>query len=507
MRLFIESIELTEIKEQLKQILQLAWITMVTQFMIILPTISSLMIAGHLNKESLAATGMGITVLNVMAFVVIIGLSTASEILFAQTNGSSNRSSMGITVQKSLLIKTLATFLLSSILVHTNSILLLFGQTEEISQMTHEFILACIPGMFGFTVLMVEIKYLQAQKIVKPCLITGLLANALHVSYNLAFVYGLQIGIRGCGIALSLTFWSWSLLLFAYIKISKIYKDTWSGIHFDCLRNWSSFLKYGLPGMLMLQIEMICFEIYAILSGLLGPVQLAIHIIANEVVNVFFNAVFGITTAATVQIANHLGDGDARKAKIATLLTIILAVVIPVLNSFILLSFHSVIPFIFSNDQNVISLAKPLLLIVCLEVIFDGMMVIEGGILRALGKHFYGAVINVCFLGILSIPMAIYLMFWTSLHVMGAWITLSCSTCIIATCFFIKIYFTDWEEEIKRAQFNAGVQDATGENKENTLLIDQSNNNFSKPTIVILRSIQATICVSIFIVSSVFSYF
>ncbi|KAK6168217.1 hypothetical protein SNE40_022089 [Patella caerulea] len=500
----------SEIKAELVQILKLAVITGFTQFLVVLPSIVSIMVSGHFDKQSLDAAGMGFCILNVFAFAVTNGLSTASETLFSQTHGSSNISLFGIVVQKSLLITIMSTFLIVPILIHTDSLLFLSGQSEELSSMSLDFIFACIPGIFGYDVLIIQMKYLQVQKIVTPCLLTGVMANILNAGYLSAFFFGSNIGLIGCGLSFSLTFWSWNLLLFVYIRITKVYKDSWTGLHTDCLRDWAVFLKYGIPGIFMVQVESISFEIYMLLAGLLGPVQLSSHTVLTSVGFIIYNTAFGAKMAATLQIGNHLGGGYGDKAKIATYATAILAVLFSTVVSLTLLILHKAIPQLFSKDDEVIALATSMFLFFCVVQFFNVLTTILSGVIHSIGRHLFGAIANIISLGIVAIPFAVYLMFWTSLGVLGAWIALFCGLCAIVVVFTIKISLIDWEVEVRRAQVNAGVQtnnQHTNQTESNSVVDEQTfmnetkNRRVSKSKIIGLRIVQASLCILILVIS------
>ena len=60
------------------------------------------------------------------------------------------------------------------------------------------------------------------------------------------------------------------------------------GWSWESLREWTQFYKLGLPGMALICLDWISFEISALVLGTLGEVELAINSVLINIMNVLF---------------------------------------------------------------------------------------------------------------------------------------------------------------------------------------------------------------------------
>ena len=326
----------------------------------------------------------------------ISGLSAGTETLLSQTSGSEHRNSLGIVIQRSLWIGFNLSFLACSVLVHAEFILIVLGQDVTLARACHEFILIALPCNFFFSTLYIQIKYLQSQKLVKCLVSIGIIANVMHVGYGILFIFVLELGAKGTAIALNATFLSWNIILFVYIKCSGSHQSTWTGLSMQSLDNWGAHLIISAPSAVMIGLKTCCFEVYTILVGLLGAVELSAYLILNSIYSVLFNVASGTLTAGNIQICNYLGGGNHKEAKIAAIATLYISVGLPLIYASLLVAIHPIIPYIFTEDNLVISMAKPCIVVYSVVLFLDGINIISSGVLRACGKQMFLAVTKCC---------------------------------------------------------------------------------------------------------------
>jgi hypothetical protein len=67
---------------------------------------------------------------------------------------------------------------------------------------------------------------------------------------------------------------AWYFIFFNYFKLVKIFaKIGWS---WKCLEDWSDFFKLSIPGLLMLLIEWLSYEIGTLLCSMIIPMFILI---------------------------------------------------------------------------------------------------------------------------------------------------------------------------------------------------------------------------------------
>ena len=67
-----------------------------------------------------------------------------------------------------------------------------------------------------------------------------------------------------------------------------LYVTCYSGWSWESLRDWSQFLKLGIPGAAMLGFDWISFEVAAFVLGAIDEVQLALNVIMNNLLEFCF---------------------------------------------------------------------------------------------------------------------------------------------------------------------------------------------------------------------------
>ena len=156
-----------------------------------------------------------------------------------------------------------------------------------------------------------------------------------HNSYlHIYYIFSL---CRGAPIAMTITYIFSPLIMLVYLWKTKAYEKTWYGWSWDSLTGWWSFVRLGLPGLLVNCFEWWAGEIAIIIAGTIGKTDLALVSIFMNVLIFIFGVShymyiyvslliycmlyllqqpqYGIAVAATVRVGNELGAGHAKGAK------------------------------------------------------------------------------------------------------------------------------------------------------------------------------------------------
>ena len=112
------------------------------------------------------------------------------------------------------------------------------------------------------------------------------------------------------------------------------------GWSWESLEEWGQFLKLGIPGMIMLCLDWVSFEISAFVLGSINEVELAINgilinylsfcfMVSEKLLQFLFilsssctQIPLGISIAASVRVGNELGAGNPVGAKRAAYISI-----------------------------------------------------------------------------------------------------------------------------------------------------------------------------------------
>jgi MATE family multidrug resistance protein len=156
-------------------------------------------------------------------------MGSAVETLCGQAYGAQKYEMLGIYLQRSTVILTVAGFLLSIIYIFSKPILIFLGQSPEIASAAAVFVYGLIPQIFAYAVNFPIQKFLQAQSIVTPSAYISAATLAIHLLLSWVAVYKIGLGLLGASLVLSFSWWIIVVAQFVYIVKSERCKYTWRG--------------------------------------------------------------------------------------------------------------------------------------------------------------------------------------------------------------------------------------------------------------------------------------
>ena len=227
-------------------------------------------------------------------------------------------------------------------------------------------------------------EYLQAFEVVLfPNLVT-VFCVFLNIALNILFVFGFgpvpAMGAIGLAIA-SFTVryvMGFALLIYCFREMS--FRD------YEDKSYYKSLLHVGLPISLAVLVEFVAFNITAILMGRISGVYAAAQNLVCTLTTISFMVPLAISNAIAVKVGFANGAGnyfDLKKyAKIGTFL----CVAFMTFSAVIFASFPDVLVGLFTKDPVLIKIGIPVLYVMAVFQIFDGLQVALAGIFKGIKK-------------------------------------------------------------------------------------------------------------------------
>ena len=396
----------------------------------------------------------------VTGIIISIGLSSGLETLCSQSYGAKQYRQSGLYYQKSLLIHFLLCFPLAGVWINTENILLLLHQNHEVAQVAGEYMTIYSLALPAIQVSFLSLKLFQAHNFVLPQILinlSGLLANIIG---QFILVVYLGLGVKGSATVLTLSHYVIATGFILYIRFSHLYKQTWCQWRIEALYDWYQYLKYGIPGMLMLCFESWSFESGYFSVGAFAPfpkVELGIYSVAVQVAAVVFSIPLGYMVSGTVRIGNLLGHNEPQNAKHSSHLLYVMIFVTGTIQFVVIYSTRSWLVNLFTTDTCIISGAIWTLSVIAIFQIYDGFQAVAGGILKGCGKQSLGALINVFSFQCITLPLAFYFAFGMKWYASGFWLGLAVGIFVHGFGYGVALWFIDWEKTAKTARENAGI--------------------------------------------------
>ena len=132
-------------------------------------------------------------------------------------------------------------------------------------------------------------------------------------------------------------------------------------------------IKLALPGLVMVEAEVLAFEVLTLAASYFGKVTLASQSVLATLTSITFQIPFPLSIAGSTRVANLIGATLADAAKMSTTVTFCAAVVVGILNVTLLSALKDYIPHLFTNDQEVVKQVSEILPLCAAFQLFDAL--------------------------------------------------------------------------------------------------------------------------------------
>lgn len=350
------------------------------------------MIIGHFaGTIPLAAASLSHSVFMI---ILVIGLGIAYGLtpLIAQENGKSNKEECANLLSNSFWINLVfGGILFCAVFFGSMAALDYAKQDPEVVKEAKPYLFILSLSIVPLMVFNTFKQFAEGLGFTKQAMKITIWGNVLNVLLGIILVKGMfgfeAMGLRGVGVA---TLIDRVLMMFAmmfYVLYSKHFKSyinffSFFKVQFEKIK---SILKIGIPVALQYVFEVGAFAGASIIAGMIGALDQASHQVALTLAAMTYMMASGIASAATIKIGNSYGNNDAESLQKYANVSYHLVVVLMIFFSIIFALFNDFLPYIFTKDLEVISLAAVLLIIACFFQLLDGTQVVGLGILRGMG--------------------------------------------------------------------------------------------------------------------------
>ncbi|XP_076025248.1 multidrug and toxin extrusion protein 1 [Genypterus blacodes] len=443
-------------REELYHVLRLTGPLLLSRVLNFLLPFVITIFCGHIGNAELAGYALASAVINVTTTATGYGLALACDTLISQTFGSKNMMRVGVILQRSIMILLVFCLICWSLLINAHSLLLAMHQEEEVARIAHLYVMAFIPAVPAMLLHNLQVAYLQNQGIILPQMYTAAAANIVNLGVNYVLISLLNWGVIGSAIANSFAQVTICLLLFGYIRWKKLHQQTWAGWSSDCLQEWGSYMKLAIPSVMMVCFEWWIWEIGGFLAGLLGEKDLAAQHVLLEIGAITYMFPLGVHVATSVRVGNALGAGDTDRALLTCKVALVLSSLLAVVQGVVIASSKSVLGYIFTTDDAIVSTVSENLTLHTFIQFFDGILCVYSGILVGSGMQKFAALTNLLLYYCVALPVGITLIFVVKLGLLGWWVGLFIGVVFQTGILTVLIAKLDWPKVTQKAQRRAG---------------------------------------------------
>ena len=402
-----------------KELLNIALPIIMGNLGFILIGAGDVLIAGRHSTDTLAAISIATAITNCIQ-TFGIGLIASVSPLLSNFRGErkSAKKYFYPTIRFSMLLGIIIMFaVLASI-----PLIDLMKFEDKLVPMIKEYMFVTAFATFGGYLHAALKEFLQAFEIVLVPNLVTVFSVFLNIALNLILVFGFgpipSLGVLGLAIASFIVRYFMGIFLLIYcFKIMKFrdYKE------FDYYKN---LIKIGLPISVAIIIEFIAFNCVAIIMGRVAGIYAAAQNLICTMTTISFMVPFAISNAIAVKVGFANGAENYYDLKRYSFVGIVMSVGFMICSAFIFANYPTFLTGLFTIDPKLVDICVPILYIVAIFQVFDGLQVALSGIFKGMKQTNIVLISNFTAYWVLFIPLGCYLAFHYNMKLKGFWIGL-----------------------------------------------------------------------------------
>jgi len=373
---------------------------------------------------TLAIAGVGIVFpiqMIIMALAQLIGLGAASMV--SRSLGKKNYDQAAQVAGNSFLAITILGVIVSAaVFVFMNPILKLFGATENIIPYAREYLFIVAFGFIFFPFLVSTNNLIRAEGDAKNSMAIMLLATGINIILDPIFIFGLNLGIKGAAYATIISQFIGFLYAISYyvMKRSSLHINiSHFKLKFGVLKEmtslgFASFIRQVSASFLIIIVNN-SLKVYG------GDIAIAAFSVINRIIMFITMPLFGIVAAVQPMVGYNYGAKNMTRVKESLKVSVLSTAVIGGFFFIIFMAFSGPIISLFTNDNQLISIAVfPLRMIVMLFPLV-GFQVIGAGFFQSIGKAVPSIILSMSRQILFLIPLILLLPL--AMGITGIWIS------------------------------------------------------------------------------------
>ena len=401
---------------------------------------------GRLGPIELAATSLG----NSLVFIALsigIGFSFAITPLIAESDGEGNKEKGRSIFHHGIILMTILGIAVFGMLLVIKPILYHLDQPEEVVKLAIPYYEIVAISMIPLMIFQGLKQFTDGLSQTKYAMYATILTNVVNVVLNFALIYGLWIfpRLEIVGAAIGTLISRVVMVVFLYIVLMK--KDKFAfymrrlKFHEIKANVFKKIIGLGFPTALQMLFEVGLFTASVLLAGTLGALPQAANQIALKLASTTFMIAVGIGVASTIRVGNQKGLKNYIELRRIAFSNFLLIILIMFTFSIGFMLLKDVLPWMFTDNLEVIKMASSLLIIAGLFQLSDGLQAAILGGLRGLQDVNVPSGLTFIAYWIVGFPICYYLGKENVLGTLGIWIGLLTALTTSAIMLFFRFNY------------------------------------------------------------------
>lgn len=401
---------------------------------------------GRLGPIELAATSLG----NSLIFIALsigIGFSFAITPLIAESDGEKDIEKGRGIFQHGMILMTILGVSLYVMLLFLKPLLNYLDQPEEVVVLAIPYYEIVALSMIPLMIFQGLKQFTDGLSLTKYAMYATIVTNVANMILNFALIYGIWIfpRLEIVGAALGTLLSRFVMISFMIFVMKKSGKFDAYLVKLKFVEIKKSFfrkiMKLGFPTALQMLFEVGLFTASILLAGTLGAFSQAANQIALKLTSTTFMIAVGIGVAAMVRVGNQKGLKNYKELRRIAFSNFLLILIIMFTFSIGFIALKDVLPYVFTDNLEVIEIASGLLIIAGFFQLSDGLQAVILGGLRGLQDVNVPSGLTFIAYWIIGFPVSYYLGTMAGFGTFGIWIGLLVALTSSALMLFIRFNY------------------------------------------------------------------
>ena len=408
------------------------------------------LMVGQLGSVEIASVGLG-NQIYMLLNMVLFGVSSGGAIFIAQFWGKKEKSGIwkmeGVMFSFSIVISLI--FTLASIFF-PKFLIGLYSRDLQVIEIGSRYLRIAAFSFPFFAMSFAFSMALRSTEHVKLPMIATMLSLVMNAILNYLLIFGIgffpALGVVGAAIAtcISRIVECFILFIVAYSKkyeVASSVKNLFSFTFFEVRK----FIKIAFPVIINEAIWGLGTSMHSLIMGRTSTEAISAFNITGTISQITWVFFIGVGNAAGIIIGKKIGEGNESEArKYANTLSWFMPVM-AIFIGLLLIPISKFLPFMFNVEANILVQAKMMLMILmCCYPLNAFNMCWVVGICRAGGDTVFAAIIDVCFMWIIAIPLAACVAYFTNVQPYIIYICLLSEQIFKAIVGFYRIKSGKW---------------------------------------------------------------
>ncbi|RCH55933.1 MATE family efflux transporter [Mucilaginibacter hurinus] len=407
--------------------------------------LSDSIIVGHFaGTIPLAAVSL-VNAIFIVPLLIGVGMAYGLTPLISQENGRKNYYECGRLLFNSLIINVITAIILF-LVMYFGAVYLLdnIRQSPEVVEQAKPFFV-----LMGFSIIPLLIfstfkQFAEGLGFTKQAMQVSIWGNVLNIVLGIIFVKGMfgltPMGIKGVGYSTLIDRCLMAVVMSWYVLNSRNFRKYLRGFaikQVDRIRT-AKILKIGIPVALQGTFEVSAFGAANILIGTISPVQQAAHQVAINMAAITFMVATGISAAAAIRSGNNFGAKEHVNLRFSAISSYHIVLAFMAVTAVLFIIANKWLPWVITNDADVVAVASQLLLLAAVFQLFDGAQVVGLGILRGMGDVNIPTLITFVAYWLIGLPVSYFAGIYLGYGAEGVWIGLVMGLAAAAIMLYLR---------------------------------------------------------------------